>query len=108
MIMPTSYLANWKRIQQQKQHSTDMSTIRENATRIKHIYKAGDKVLLISDKLSSKLAPAHTGPIKIVDPSKQQINGTVKIRRSPNIVETINIRRLRPFRSDEDADAVTD
>jgi hypothetical protein len=36
----------------------------------------------------------------------QFVNGTITIRRKPNLTETINICRLRPFRAVEDADAM--
>jgi hypothetical protein len=33
MVLPTSYIANWELIQQQRQHVTDINTIREKKSK---------------------------------------------------------------------------
>ena len=97
MILPTSYLANWATIHHRKQHSTDVSTARENSTRIPHHYDIGDKVLLLPISIQGKLAKPSRGPYEIVENTNQHVNGTVTIRRNRHTTETINIRRLRPY-----------
>jgi hypothetical protein len=106
MIMPTSYLANWHYIRARRQAATDKNTINENKHRLLHNYSVGDKVLIIQDKIIGKLAKPTQGTFLITAVANQHINGTVTIRRRPNATEVLNIRRLRPFRAVEDADAL--
>lgn len=97
MILPTSYLANWATINQRRQHSTDVSTACENSTRIPHHYNIGDKVLILPSSIHGKLAKPSRGPYEIDENTNQHVNGTVTIRRNRHTIETINIRRLRPY-----------
>ena len=106
MILPTSYLANWRSIQNRRQHATDINTIRENNVRIPHRYKNGDQVLVTSTYLQGKLSKPTQGPFRVVDASKQSVNGTIVIQRTATTTERINLRRLRPYRPVEDANAV--
>jgi hypothetical protein len=106
MILPVSYLANWEQIRLRRQHRTDVDTARENRSRIAQEYQLGDLVLVTSTSLAGKLARPTSGPFPIVDVSTLHVNGTVTIRRSPSVTELINIRRLRPYRAVEDANAV--
>jgi hypothetical protein len=106
MIMPTSYIANWHLIQLKRQQQTGKNTIRENNSRILHHYNINDKVLILPDRIIGKLTKPTRGPFTIIENKTQIVNGTVTIRRKPNLTETINIRRLRPFRAVEDADAM--
>lgn len=46
MIFNTTHIANWEVIRQNKQKLIDKNNKRENAKRVKHDYKVGDKVLL--------------------------------------------------------------
>ena len=41
-----------------------------------------------------KLEPCALGPFRI---ERVHANGTVTIRRTPHVIERINIRRLRPY-----------
>ena len=81
-------------IRNNRQLLVDKRLIRENNKRIRHDYVVGDEVwkkqyLGFSDKLK----PTVTGPFRI---ERVHTNGTVTIRLSPNQVERINIRRIRP------------
>ena len=104
--MPVPYLVDWNRLRQRRQHATDVNTARENNSRIPVQYRVGDNVLVSSTAIQSRLSRPYSGPYVVVDVVNQNFNGTVTIRRSPTITEVINIRRLRPFRAVEDADAV--
>ncbi len=46
MIFNTTHIANWEVIRQNKQKLIDKNNKRENAKRVKHDYKVGNKVLL--------------------------------------------------------------
>jgi hypothetical protein len=68
---------------------------RSNMKRRSFDYNVGDKVLLLApnpDKMKAKA----TGPFLI---TRVHANGTVTIRRSLQVVERINIRRIKPYRS---------
>jgi hypothetical protein len=106
IIMPTSYIANWHLIRLQQQQQTDKNTACENESRIPHRYNVGDQVLLLPERITGKLAKPTKGPFTITNVTNQHVNGTVTIRRKPNLTETINIRRLRPFCAVEDVDAM--
>jgi hypothetical protein len=46
MVLPIQFMAGWGGIEQQRQKEMDRNNRRENASRISHDYKVGDKVLL--------------------------------------------------------------
>jgi hypothetical protein len=70
------------------------SNRRENASRISHNYKVGDKVLLKkSDKHLIKLEAPRTGPHTV---TVIYTNGTLHIQKG-KVNERLNIRRLFPY-----------
>jgi RNase H-like domain found in reverse transcriptase/Reverse transcriptase (RNA-dependent DNA polymerase)/Integrase zinc binding domain len=107
MILPTLYLANWELIRQRRQHATDANTIRENHPRIPHKYKVNDQVLIVHTAIASKLSRPTSGPFLVIRVTNQNVNGTITIQRTQHTTEVINIRRLRPYRAVQDANAVT-
>lgn len=60
------------------------------------MYKPGDLVL-IRQPAQGKLAKPTRGPYKVIDATKQPINGTVVVDLNHSH-ETFNVRRLIPFR----------
>jgi hypothetical protein len=97
LILPTTYLANWTSIHQQRQEQANKNNIRENHTRIPHEYRLHDQVLIRRDTdILGKLARPTEGPFTIIDTSQVAINGTVLIDRG-NSTERLNIRRLLPY-----------
>jgi hypothetical protein len=67
---------------------------RENASRINHDYKVGDKVLLKKPgKHLRKLEAPRTGPHTF---TAIYTNGTLRIRKG-NVNERVNITRLFPY-----------
>ena len=67
---------------------------RQNAKRKEFDYRIGGEVL-IKRVGGRKLDPKFEGPFSI---TQVYTNGTVEIRRSPQVFERLNIRRLVPFR----------
>ena len=67
---------------------------KENAKRIEHEYRVGEKVLLEKPGLISKLSAPRTGPYRITE---TYANGTVRIQRGI-VNERVNIRRLTPYK----------
>ena len=58
------------------------------------VCEIGDEVLIkVVDP--NKLEPKAHGPYPVV---ATNTNGTIDVRRNPHVVETINIRRVVPFR----------
>ena len=106
MILPTSFIANWRIIRDRRQAATDRNAIRENRIRTPHVYEDGDQVLIVSTNLQVRMARPSQGPFRVVDSSQQNINGTIVVQRTPTTTERINLRRLRPYRPVEDANAV--
>jgi hypothetical protein len=67
---------------------------RENASRIRHDYKVGDKVLLKKiGKHLRKLEAPRTGPHTV---TAIYTNGTLRIQKG-KVNERLNIRRLFPY-----------
>jgi hypothetical protein len=93
MIHNIPFIADWNRIQTNKQLLINKSNMNENSRRLKHDYKIGDQVLLYKPGIRRKLSTPKEGPYVIL---KVHTNGTVKIRRGI-IEETVNIHRLEPF-----------
>ena len=96
MILPTSFIAHWETMRQRRQQLTDKSNFRENSKRIAHRYFPGDLVL-IRQLVQGKLAKPTRGPYRVIDSSKQFINGTIVVDLNHSH-ETYNVRRLIPFR----------
>jgi hypothetical protein len=72
---------------------------RENASRISHDYKVGDKALLKKPgKHLRKIEAPRTGPYTV---TALYTNGTLSIQKG-HINERVNIRRLFPYFEDSD------
>jgi hypothetical protein len=91
-------MADWGAIEQQRQKEMGRNKRRENASRIGHDYKVGDKVLLKKPgNHLRKLEAPRTGPHTV---TVIYTNGTVHIQKV-KVNERVNIRRL--FRYFENA-----
>jgi hypothetical protein len=98
MITNATFTANWAAIRTRKQRQVNIDNAHENSRRISHSYSENDLVLIKKDTTNlPKLACPTEGPFKIV---QVKTNGTVVIERE-NFCETINIRRLLPYHSDD-------
>ena len=103
MMLDTAFTANWQIIRERKLAQVQTDNARENESRIAHEYKKGDLVLIKKDtKKLAKLEKPTLGPYKIL---QVKTNGTVIIQRE-GYCERINIRRLVPFRSIGEANAI--
>jgi hypothetical protein len=62
MVLPINFMADWGAIEQQCQKEMALNNRRENASRISHDYKVGEKVLLKKPgKYLRKLESPRTG-----------------------------------------------
>ena len=97
MIMQTKVKVDWELIKKKRQENMLKNNIKENKSRIEHVYKVGDKVLIVKlrDQRSTdpKLSKPTEGPYTI---NRVHRNGTVTIDRG-QYEERIHIRRLKPY-----------
>ena len=95
MLINTTYIANWRQIRQRQRNNALLNNARENRARIPHDYQPGQQVYIVNRDIKRKLSPDKEGPFDIV---RVHTNGTLTIRRSPTVLERINIRRALPVR----------
>ena len=90
-------LVNWEAIKATRNELVIAANIRENQSRVEHVYNVGDKILILHDRNEpkAKLGPPTQGPFEI---RKVYDNGTVKIWRN-RYGEIIN--SIKPYRSNE-------
>ena len=93
MIVNATYMANWHAIKERKQQNTLYNNARENKSRQTHDYQPGQFVYIKNKDIKRKLNPDKAGPFEIIS---VHTNGTITIRRSPTVIEKINIRRAHP------------
>jgi transposase InsO family protein len=93
MILPMKFKADWAGIQERRQQQILRDNTRENAKRIPHEYKIGDKVSKTRPGILPKLRRKRDVPYEVIAVYN---NGTLRIRRGA-ITERVNIRRLAPF-----------
>jgi transposase InsO family protein len=93
MILPIQMKFDWELIREQRQRIMTKSNARENASRLPHEYKVGDKVLLAKPGMLRKLSVPRTGPYLV---QAVYANGTLRIKRGA-VSERVNIRRVTPF-----------
>ena len=94
MILNIPVVVDLLDITAQRQQLTDERTMAKTRKRLSHDYQPNDQVLVLSYK-PDKLEPCARGPYCILH---THVNGTVMIRRSPTIMEQINICHLHPYR----------
>jgi lipopolysaccharide biosynthesis regulator YciM len=79
MVLPILFLADWVAIEKQRQKEMARNNRRENASRIRHDYKVGDKVLRKKPgKNIRKLESPRTGPHTV---TAIYTNGTLSIQK---------------------------
>jgi hypothetical protein len=97
MVLPIKFMAEWGAIEKQRQKEMGRNNRRENAPRISHDYKVGDKIILNKPgKHIRKLEAARTGPHTVTE---TYTNGTVSIQMG-KVNERVNIRSLFPYFED--------
>ena len=79
-------------ISKARQIKIDRRLIQANMKRRFYDYKVGDQVYCLTAR-KSKVHPVYTGPHAI---ESVHTNGTVTIRRGPNIRDRVNIRQIKP------------
>lgn len=92
--MNIKFEADWNLIRERKQKMIRKNNEAENAKRIEHIYKIGDKILYRLDEKAKYGSNPYEGPYKI---REIYDNGTVAIQKG-SLIETINIRLIKPYK----------
>jgi hypothetical protein len=94
------FQADWNYIVQRKQHIINQNNKKENATRIPHEYKVGDKVLVKTDPNRKHGEDRYKGPFTV---SEVFDNGTLKLEQRTNnggaVFQTWNIRNVLPHKA---------
>jgi hypothetical protein len=99
MVLPITFMADWGAVEEQRQKEMGHNNRIENASRISHDHKVGDKILLKKPgKNLGKLEAPRTGPHTV---AAIYTNGTVRIQKG-KVNERVNIRRLFPYFEDAD------
>jgi hypothetical protein len=93
MLLPVQFQADWALIHENKQRQIMKDNNRENAKRITHEYRVGDKVLLTIPRKQRKHRRPREGPYTI---EKVNANDTVVIKRGA-VSDLVNIRRISPY-----------
>ena len=93
IIINATYIANWREIRQRQRKNVLYNNARENRNRISFDYQPGQFVYSVNKDIKRKLNPNKDGPYEIVG---VHTNGTLTIRRSPTVLERVNIRRVHP------------
>ncbi len=97
MIFCRAVQVDWNNVNAERQKSATASNERENKSRIQKDYIPGDKVLIVLDQDERRSQPKMTQPTKgPFTVAAVHNNGTVDIHRR-QFIETIDVRRLKPF-----------
>jgi hypothetical protein len=94
MVLTIKIMADWGAIEQQRKKEMGRNNRGENASRISHDYKVGDKVLLKKPgKHLRKLEAPRTSQHTV---TAIYTNGTLRIQKG-KVDERVTIRRLFPY-----------
>ena len=93
---------NWEQVARKRDKLAIKDNARENSKRVPYEYTVGEKILIVSKSYerNRKISSPTRGPYVIIKINK---NGTVVIERN-EYYETINIRRIRPFKESDQKD----
>lgn len=98
MIFNVQHTANWEYIRSRKQKLIKKNNLNENKKRIPHTYSIGDRVMLRKGS-ENKYEQPYSGPHSIL---QVNTNGTVRLQMGA-ITDTINIRRIDPYKAAPDS-----
>ena len=97
MLFNIWFVADWRKIGEQRQSLTDRGNQRKNAKRIDYNYKVGDKVLLINEGILCKAESAYGKEPWTI--TTVHTNGTIRIQCGTKM-ERHSIWRVEPFTDD--------
>jgi hypothetical protein len=97
MLFNIPFVADWRKIGEQKQSLTDRGNQHKNAKQIEYCYKVGDKVLVINKGILCKAESAYDKEPWTI--TTVHMNGTIRIQRGTK-TERLSIQRVEPFTDD--------
>jgi ribosomal protein L21E len=97
-MLNVTFEADWQYIKERKQRLIVQNNRKENAKRVPHTYRVGDRVMIRLDPSRKHGSPKYSGPHTL---TVIKDNGTVTLRKDTNdggaVHETWNIRNLEPY-----------
>jgi hypothetical protein len=97
MLFNILFIADWHKIQEQRQSLTNCGNQHENAKHIDYNYKVGDKVQLIREVILRKAESAYNKEPWTI--TTAHTNGTIRIQYGTR-TEQLSIQRVQPFTDD--------
>jgi hypothetical protein len=97
MLFDIPFVADWRKIGEQRQSLTDRGNQRKNAKQIDYDYKVGDKVLVINKGILHKAESAYSKEPWTI--TTVHTNGTIRIQCRTKM-EQLSIQRVEPFTDD--------
>jgi transposase InsO family protein len=95
MVLNVPLITDLQQLQKRRQELIDRRLLAANARRYAYDYQQGDQVLKLMYQ-PDKLAPRAIGPYPV---TRVHTNGTLSIELSPGVIERINIRRVKPYKT---------
>ncbi len=97
MLFDIPFVADWRKIGEQRQSLTDCGNQQENAKLIDYDYKVGDKVLVINKDILCKAESAYGKEPWTI--TTIHTNGTIRIQCGTKM-ERLSIQGVEPFTDD--------
>ena len=94
MLLPLPILVDLQLLREKRQVVIDKNNLRENKRRKEHDYMVGDQFLIIAYKPNALEARANGPPYTI---TQVHSNGTVSYGLNEEVIDRINIRRIKPY-----------
>jgi hypothetical protein len=97
MLFNIPFVADWRKIGEQRQSLTNRGNQRKNAKQIDYDYKVGDKVLVINKGILRKAESAYGKEPWTI--TTVHMNETIRIQ-SGTKTKRLRIQRVEPFTDD--------
>jgi hypothetical protein len=97
MLYNILFVADWRKIGEQRQSLTNRGNQQENAKQIDYDYKVGDKVLVINEGILRKAESAYGKESWTI--TTAHTNGTIRIQCGTKM-KRLSIWRVEPFTDD--------
>jgi hypothetical protein len=97
MLFNIPFVADWRKIGEERQSLTNRGNQHKNAKCIDYDYKVGDKVLVINEGILRKAGSTYGKEPWTI--TTVHTNGTIRIQCGTKM-EQLSIRRVEPFTDD--------
>jgi hypothetical protein len=97
MLFYIPFVADWRKIGEQRQSLTNRGNQHKNAKHIDYVYKVGDKILVIDEGILCKIESAYDKEPWTI--TTVHTNGTIRIQHGTK-TERLSIQRVDPFTDD--------